>query len=434
MAKKIQKWYRLDNSAKIYPMMSNKKNQNIFRLTFFMKQEVEPEFLQQALEQTLERFPSFKVKLMKGLFWYYFDYNDMKPEVYPLDPVAMRKFTHTSCHEYCFRISYYRNLIVADFFHAICDGSGGAEFMKSLVYTYLNLQGHNIHSDHKILTVGSPIDPKELEDSFLTNYKKVKLKDLDINSMKGKKAYLINGIMFDDGGVGITHLYCNIKDILAISKSKGCTLTELLGAIYILSIYEAQIKDQVQDPNDISLMCPINLRKIFGSKTLKNFSLFSRVNADPKTDMDMDVLIKRMHECLKRDMDKETLSKKISTTVRGEKFIPMRIMPLFLKQFIFKISNLFIGKNKKTATLSNVGIVNLPEDMRPYVKNAAFGISVNSTTPYSLTATTTFETLCLTFTRCITSTDIELCFVKHLQELGLDVSVNSNMWEVNNAL
>ena len=118
----------------------------------------------------------------------------------------------------------------------------------------------------------------------------------------------------------------------------------------------------------------------------------------------------------------------------GEKFFLMRIMPLFIKQFIFKISNLFFGKNKKTATFSNVGILQLPSGLREHVESASVSISVNQTTPISLTALTTYDTLCLTFTRCITDTAIEQAFVKHLQELGIDVSVNSNMWEVNYAL
>ncbi|MGN0764880.1 MAG: hypothetical protein ACI4MO_00150 [Christensenellales bacterium] len=436
MNKKISKWHRLDNSAKIYPMMEQRDKHNLFRITFVMKQDVAPDVLQKALELTLTRFPSFKVKLKKGFFWYYFDTNDMPAKIYPLDPAPLRKVVAKKNNGYCFKISYYNRLITGDFFHALCDGVGASCFMKSLVYTYVNLLGYDVASDCKIMTIGSPVQPSELEDSFLANYKKVKIKDLNISSLKGdkKNAYLIKGIMFEDNGTGIIHVYCPIAELLAKAKEKGCTATELLTAIFILSIYEAQIEGKNDDAGNIQIFCPINLRKIFNSNTLLNFSLFSRISANPHTDMDIDTLISIVHDCLQRDTDKELLSSKISTTVMGEKFFLMRIMPLFIKQFIFKISNLFFGKNKKTATFSNIGILQLPDGLREHVESASVSISVNQTTPISLTALTTYDTLCLTFTRCITDTAIEQAFVKHLQQLGIDVSVNSNMWEVNYAL
>lgn len=437
MSTSISKWQKLDNSAKIYPMMAGKNNENIFRLTFVMHQNVQPNILQKALDMTMVRFPSFKVMLKKGLFWYYFDKNDMPIKVFELEAMPTRKIlTNSKNNGYCFKISYYNNLITGDFFHALCDGAGASEFMKSLIYTYLNLLGNNIHSDKKILTLNTPINPKELEDSFLTNSHKVKLKDLKINALKGSKqpAYLIDGLTFEDGGLGIVHLYCPIKDLLAICKQKECTATEFLASIFFLSIYDAKIKDKREDAHNIQIFCPINLRKMFGSISLRNFSLFSRISANPYEDMDLDKLISIVHQSLQKDMDKDFLKEKISTTVMGEKFFPMRIMPLVLKQLIFKISNLFFGNKKKTATFSNVGIMQLPDDMKDFVKSTSFSISVNQNTPLSLTAVTTFDTLCLTFTRCITDTDIELAFAKHLMEYGLDVSVNSNMWEVEHAL
>ncbi len=171
MAKSLETWSKLDNSAKIYPMLVNKKSQNIFRLSVSLKKEVDSAVLQEALSLTIGRFPGYQVRLMKGVFWYYFDHNYSKLTVYPLDPTSIKKITDKNCNGYCFRVSYFKNQIVCDFFHAICDATGAAEFVKSLVYTYLNLLGNEIFSDQKVLTVGSPVTPEELEDSFLKNYK-----------------------------------------------------------------------------------------------------------------------------------------------------------------------------------------------------------------------------------------------------------------------
>lgn len=434
MAKSLETWSKLDNSAKIYPMLVSKKSQNIFRLSVNLKQEVDKDILQNALSLTIGRFPGFQVRLMKGVFWYYFDHNASKLTVYPLDPVAIKKITDKNCNGYCFRVSYFKNQIVCDFFHAICDATGAAEFVKSLVYTYLNLMGHDIYSDQKILTLGSPVTAEELEDSFLKNYRRVPLSKLKVKALQGSKAYHINGILFDNPGNGVIHMYCDVKKLLDVCHAKGCTMTEYLGANFILSIYESQIKDKLQNANDIQLFVPINLRKIFGSKTLRNFSLFSRVGADPYNDMDMDKLIRIMHENLKRDMDKDLLKDKISTTVWAEKFFLVRFIPLFLKKMFFSFSNTFFGKSKKTATLSNFGVLDIPQSMQQHIESASFSISSNATTPLSLSIISCSGKVCITFTRRITDTQIERLFAKRLTDDGIEVSVTSNFWEVDNAL
>ena len=434
MAKSLQTWSRLDNSAKIYPMLVNKKSQNIFRLSVTLKEKVDKNILLDALKMTIERFPVYKVRLMKGAFWYYLDDNHAKIKVYPLDPLSFRKITDKSCNGYCFRVSYFDTQIVCDFFHAICDATGAAEFVKSLVYTYLNLSGKEVFSDQKVLTVGSPVMREELEDSFLANYKKIPMKDLKVKDMQGKNAYHIKGILFDNVGNGIIRMYCDVKEVLDICHAKGCTMTEYLGALFMMAIYESQIKGKEENANNIQLFVPINLRKIFGSKTLRNFSLFSRIGCNPYEDMEMDKLIKIMHDNLKRDMDKDVLKDKISTTVWAEKFFLVRFVPLFVKRFFFNFSNYFFGKKKKTATLSNFGVLDIPDSMKKHVESVSFAISSNATTPLSLSIISCNGKLCITFTRRITDTQIEKNFASYLTKDGVNLTVTSNFWEVDNAL
>ena len=102
-----------------------------------------------------------------------------------------------------------------------------------------------------------------------------------------------------------------------------------------------------------------------------------------------------------------------------------------MKRRIFKISNLFFGKNKKTATFSSVGVVSLPESFRPYIKDMGFGITANNACPVTITAATAFDTMCINFTRTITDTAIEKRFARHLTDFGIDLKVSFNFWEVD---
>ena len=434
MSEKAAKWLRLDNSAKIFPMMADKQNQNLFNIFVRLSEDADKVILQRALEITIKRFPSMNVMLKRGVFWFYFEQHGGKPKVYDADPIVMKKISSSNCGGFCFRISCYKNVIYADFFHAVTDGTGAAEFVKSLLFTYFTLKGYPVDGEQKVLTVGSPVNPREYEDSFLTNYKKKKIKDLTISSLKGKKSYRISGIRFENAGKGVINMYAPAKQFVSVCREHNCTVTEMIGALFMLSVYETKIKPESLPPQDIQLFVPINLRKIFSSVTLRNFSLFSRIGVTATDDMTLQSLTSTIHECLKRDTQKEVLSDKISTTVYAEKFLPMRILPLFMKRLIFKISNLFFGKNKKTATFSSVGILSLPESFRPLVKDANYAIAANDKSPITVTAVTVFDTICINFTRSITDTETEKRFVKYLTDAGLDVSVSSNYWEVDNAL
>ncbi len=52
-------WYELDNAAKIVPSTARGANTRVFRLTCELKEEVDKDTLQIALDETIEEFPFF---------------------------------------------------------------------------------------------------------------------------------------------------------------------------------------------------------------------------------------------------------------------------------------------------------------------------------------------------------------------------------------
>ena len=72
-------WFRLDNAAKIFPGQNSNTWSNIYRLSIRLKEEVDKDTLQTALESTLVRIPSFNVRIRQGFFWHYFEHNDNIP-------------------------------------------------------------------------------------------------------------------------------------------------------------------------------------------------------------------------------------------------------------------------------------------------------------------------------------------------------------------
>ena len=66
------RWRRLDNTAKIFPVIANENVSQVFRISVTLKEPVDPELLSRALEEILPEIRNFRVKMRRGLFWYYF--------------------------------------------------------------------------------------------------------------------------------------------------------------------------------------------------------------------------------------------------------------------------------------------------------------------------------------------------------------------------
>lgn len=53
------RWRRLDNTAKIFPGITNEDLSNVFRVSMVLKEEVDPELLEEALERVLPALEAF---------------------------------------------------------------------------------------------------------------------------------------------------------------------------------------------------------------------------------------------------------------------------------------------------------------------------------------------------------------------------------------
>ena len=118
-------------------MIANENMSQVFRISVTLKEPVQPEVLQKALEDILPHIRNFRVRLRQGLFWYYFEENKSIPQVqrestYPcryIDPHGNRRFL--------FRVTYYERRINLEVFHALTDGLGAVNMLKDLTRRYL---------------------------------------------------------------------------------------------------------------------------------------------------------------------------------------------------------------------------------------------------------------------------------------------------------
>ena len=138
--KKETRWEKLDNTANLFPVIANETMTNVYRIAVILSENIEPECLQEALEQVLPWFNTMNVRMRTGMFWYYFETNVKgKPVVREEEDFPCRYIEQHRNKSYLFRVTYYKNRINLEVFHALADGMGAVNFLRELTYQYLRI-------------------------------------------------------------------------------------------------------------------------------------------------------------------------------------------------------------------------------------------------------------------------------------------------------
>lgn len=426
--KKFLNWYRLDNSAKLYPILITKNSQSLFRLSALLVEEVDKQRLTQALSDIMPRFPSFAVKLRNGFFWYYLEENNRPVKVFSDDGILLKPINIMETNSYWFRVSYFSKKISIDFFHALTDAKGGMEFFKTLLHRYMTIGGESVSNDNVVNYLEKP-QPAEIEDSFQTNYQKIKLKEMDLKSLTGVKPMALSGKILRGQGYGAIVGTMSVSAFKEKAKEYNTNLNTMLCALIMLSIAKTYENKPKQNP--IVMMVPVNLHRIFGGATLRNFVMFTRLCVMPSNDKTLADYITECAEQLKTGTTKESMQKQLNTTVRSAKAAIFQFMPLPLKYLAFKLGKLFL-KSRQTVIFSNVGLVKIPQNMK--LEKLAVNINVSRQSPVNVGAIAVNDKLVVSFTRKIVETEMERNFFTLISDLGIEVKIASNYREEQNVL
>lgn len=127
----MQRWH--------FRLVTGKNDTRVFRFYCQLKEEVNGEILQAALDQTMEKYPLFQAVLRKGLFWFYLEHRDIRAVVkLETEPPCSRLYIPDK-KSLLFQVSYDKNRINFEVFHALTDGTGAMHFLQELVQDYLIL-------------------------------------------------------------------------------------------------------------------------------------------------------------------------------------------------------------------------------------------------------------------------------------------------------
>lgn len=417
-----KKWYKLDNAALMYPMVSRGESPAVFRMAVQLKEKVNPVALQYALNDVYPRFPTICGTVVWGWFWPFVDK--------PATPIVVKKQTKVPGRPIAvdnrrsqIRVTYFENQIAVEFFHSATDGTGGIIFLNSLLKAYfgrLGIECERVNCcDHR--------DKPTIEE-VRDNFGKIVIRKNPPPCPPVVKAKVIKGTILKNGKYTTYRGICSGKQLHDVARAHNASVTEFLGAVQLLALDKLAQATNCRDKKPIRVLIPVNLRKLYNVETLRNFSSYIFYQYNGQTELS-DV-IADLQQQTKEQMTDDYFRGMVSFNYNSGNNPLLKPVPLPLKRLV--VSAVVNGRGEgivNGSILSNLGVIQAPKEFKDLVVRYEFSLGKphRYTNCFSLA---TYNDVCvLSIISKYEEHDFEREFFATLAKLGVDLTIESDVWE-----
>ncbi len=417
-----KKWYKLDNAALMYPLVARGESISIFRVSALLRDPVDPVELQYAVNDIAARFPTICGSVKNGFFWPFIDRPTIPITVKPQTKVPGRPMKVDSRRSQI-RVNYIGNQISVEFFHSATDGTGGIIFLNSLLRRYFQRLGYKIDCTNCFDYRDIP-SLEEIRDNFAAVTvkknpppcsKPVKSKKLNGTLQRGGKYVTVRGVM-------------SASQLKSVAKQHNATVTEYLGAVQLMALNRlAAVTNSPENP-PIRVLIPVNLRRIYDMETIRNFSsyIFYQYNGQNDIDEVIDDIRKQTEE----QMTDDYFRGMVSFNYNNGNSPLLKIVPLAVKRFVLGCIVSGRGDGEvNCSTLSNLGVVKAPKQFDDLVLRYDFMLGKPAKKTNNFAVATYNDTCVISMTSPFVERDCEMYFFRKLAEAGIDIAVESDIWE-----
>ena len=411
----IQKtWRKIDNTAKAFTM-EEKKCTNTFRLSVVLKELIDAKILKEAIVNTLNIYPSYKVKMKSGFFWNYLKINNNDPIIEPEKNKSVKTINFGKNNNYLFKVTYIGNKINLDVCHILTDGIGATIFLKGIIYNYLNLKYGLAEDSNDFI-----LDNNYHHDQLLKNANKKLLCE-----EKNKKAFIIKE-KFNIFNNNTYHFIIDLSKFKEVCKNNNVSVSEYLSALYIYAIYNT-IYDK-KSKKDISVTVPVDLRKHYNVNSFSNFftCMNIKINLLKEKYVTFKKILKEVKKEYKNKLTLDNIQKYLSRDVKLGTNIGIGMVPLFIKKPFMKHFGSLFNQNT-TTTLSNIGPVKIADKYKKYIDNILILVNTGRMQKVKCTVCSYENKLTITINTSLKNNKLEQEFYKLLTKCVGNVKLESNL-------
>lgn len=409
----MQKTIAIDHSAILYLSLMRKKHTNVYRFTMTLTEDVCPVTLQEAVCRVYHRFPTIIAGFYPGFFQYKMVPAQSAPVVLP-DPGCLLTMSRNEIHRCAYRVFYRDSEISIEAFHALTDGYGAIASFTTLVAEYLRLRyGVEIPVE---LTLRDPEEPPadfELNDAYLEHQKGAPL------HLPSRYAYQLPGKTKENWDVLTTVRDYSIRDILNAAHRHQVSATALLSSIMAASIMELQQRHVTPGKEKpVRIMIPVDLRRMFSSKTLRNFILYALPTMEPgEHKLPFPELLRSFHTQLQQQIQPKRMARIMAYNVRTQLSWAFRLIPRAIKCTAMRIAYRFFGERNSCITLTNLGNVTLPKAMESYIKSIEVILTPRAVSPYNCAIISYGGAMRFNISRFCKEPELEEIFFRRLDQI-----------------
>lgn len=370
--------YAIDNASILYLSLMRKDHSNTYRFTMTMTEDVCPDTLQTAVDRIYKRFPTVIAGFYPGFFHYFQVPAKLPPQVQP-DPgclVTMRKEEIRNC---AYRVFYRGNQISIEAFHALTDGYGAIASFTTLIAEYLRLKkGIHIPVSETLIDIEQSPMIKELEDSYLDYEEGTPL------HLPSRYSYQLPGGNSVRDAVRTSGLTVPTQKMLDLARQHGVSITTLVSSVMASSVMEIQQMNNPAQIRPVRIMVPVDLRKMFPSRTLRNFILYVLPTMEPdEHKKPLSELLRSFSKQMHSQLDPKRLASIMAYNVKTQSSWYFRAIPRNIKCALMRFAYHFFGESNSSVTVTNLGNVRLPDEMQPFVEKIEVTLTPRVRSPYN---------------------------------------------------
>ncbi len=357
-------WYKLDNAAKIIPSTVRGANTRVFRISCELMEDVNPEILQTALDESIIEYPFFNCILRRGLFWYFLEDSNLKCTVEEEHLPVCSALYLPGKKSLLYRVIYYKRRISVEMFHVLADGTGAFMFFRRLVTRYLEI-AHDFHVDGDFFAAEIASLQERNNDAFTHFYQNQKgLKQL--KNLSRNHAYQLSGETDANNESHVVEACVSASAFKKLAEKYKSTVGVLCTAIYIASIIDTMSTAQKKRPIVVSV--PVNLRQYFSSATARNFFGVISIKYDPMDfDNTLESIIDKVNVSFKEQLDPERINSTMNQYAALEHNLAIKVVPLFIKDYAIGRFDA-AAKSGVTTSISNMGVIKMPTEVTPFIE------------------------------------------------------------------
>ena len=375
--------FAVDNASILFLSLLKPYHNNNFRFSVMLDAPVCPEALQKAVDRVTPRFPSVIARLRQD-FLCYRQLPVEKPPQVMKDPGMLHPMSPEELAESCFRVYYEGNTVFVEAFHAMTDGCGAIITVTTLIAEYMNiLTGVTTPAGPTRLDVSEGPKAEEVVDSFLD------FADAPPKHLPSRFSYLPPRDSGADWQVKEHRLTLDVAPALAAAKKNGVSLNTMLTAALAETVMELQMQTVPGKKKPVRIMVPVDLRRLTGSRTLRNFSLYTLPTMEASQyGLPFPELCRIFGDQLKQQLSKEALMGMVSYNVKSQNAWYFKIVPWKVKAALLRLGYKFFGESNSSLTLTNLGPVDFPAELKPHIVDFQCYLTPRVSSPYGCTVMT----------------------------------------------